>query len=105
MTNKSSDTVRIWKEDCSWGYSSLSFIFKYSNGKVYNAFHSGRGWDSNFPRTHKIPPQGSYIFHVNFADEFWKNAPKPVINYNKPRDLNLKIKAIYEIKADTLKKV
>lgn len=100
MTNYSSDTVRIWEEDCSWGFGGLSFEFEYPSGEIQHVTHFCGAWDSNFPRTQKIPPNSSYIFSVNFMDGFWQNGPKPIVDYSKLKELNIKIKAIYEIKDD-----
>jgi hypothetical protein len=33
-------------------------------------------------------------------DGFWQNGPKPIVDYSKLKELNIKIKAIYEIKED-----
>ncbi len=100
MTNYSSDTVRIWEEDCSWGFGGLSFEFEYPSGEIQHVTHFCGVWDSNFPRTQKIPPNSSYIFSVNFMDGFWQNGPKYIVDYSKLKELNIKIKAIYEIKED-----
>jgi hypothetical protein len=100
MTNYSTDTVRIWEENCSWGFGGLSFEFEYPSGEIQHVTHFCGAWDSNFPRTQKIPPNSSYIFSVNFMDGFWQNGPKPIVDYSKLKELNIKIKAIYEIKED-----
>lgn len=97
LTNNSNDTIRIWDDDCSWGFSGLQFEFELPNKKRISSEHIRYSWDSNYPRCNKIPPNGVFVFHVNFGDSFWTNIPIETSQSKNSNEITIKTKAIYEI--------
>lgn len=97
LTNNSNDTIRIWDDNCSWGFSCLRFEFELPNKKRIHSEHISHSWDSNYPRCNKIPPNELFIFHVNLGDTFWTNLPKESFQHESLEDITIKVKAIYEI--------
>jgi hypothetical protein len=75
IENKSSATLRLWSETCSWGYQNLSFEIADSNGKVFHVTRSERGWEKNFPQWDNVAPGASISKSVNLLDGQWRGLP------------------------------
>src|SRR5258708_190874 len=68
LANNSSNDIRLWKEDCSWGYGALSFKMMDSNGNEWVVGKKPRAWRSNYPRWWLLKPNETLIIDVRFAE-------------------------------------
>ena len=96
ITNVSDQPVRLWREWCSWGYFSLSFVATDEDGKSVAASKKLRGWDKNYPDATIVPPGDHMVFEVTFEDAIWQNSPLP----ERGRSRTVKLRAEYEVKGD-----
>src|SRR5262249_55914435 len=78
LTNVSNQPQRIWREDCSWGYSALSFEFKDESGKAFVAERKPRGWRANMPVYWTLAPHEPLVLDVYLTDAaVWNGFPQP----------------------------
>ena len=97
VANTSSSDIRLWKEDCSWGYGALSFSFRDSGGNEWVARKKPRAWRSNYPRWWLLKPNETLIIDVRFAESsVWDGFKRPA----KDSNLKLAITAMFEIASD-----
>lgn len=97
ISNVSTNEVRLWKEDCSWGYEALSFHITDSAGNQWPAKKKPRAWRSNFPRWWLLKPDETLIIDVNFSDGgVWEGFKRPPKNSS----LKLTLVAAFEIQPD-----
>jgi len=96
ITNVSDQPVRLWREWCSWGYFSLSFVATDEDGKSVTVSKKSRAWKKNFPDATIVPPGDHMVFEVTFEDAIWQNSPLP----EQGRSRTVKLKAAYEVKGD-----
>ncbi len=93
MTNVSKESIRIWKENNSWGYFNLSFRVKDKNGKIFSLKKKPKGWNKNFPDWTIVPPGNHRVFEVMFDDSLWEKSPLP----ERGESAVIKLQALYEI--------
>lgn len=104
LKNNSNDTIRIWQNDCSWGYSNFQVDFEF-DGQQYTSMPLQECWDSNWPRVQLICPKESFITQLKLrpqmkvCDGGWKNSPVLIFKNRKPDkpEDKIKIKARFEI--------
>lgn len=96
VTNVSDRPVRLWREWCSWGYFSLSFVVTGEDGKSVTVSKKPRGWDKNYPDATILPPGDHMVFEVTFDDAIWQNSPLP----ERGRSRAVKLKAEYAVGGD-----
>jgi hypothetical protein len=96
VTNVSKETIRLWKEWCSWGYYNLSFEAREGEGKVKLISKRIPGWEKNFPDWIAIPPGEHLIIDVGLEPSLWKNSPLA----GRSGEATLRLKAIFEIPED-----
>lgn len=97
ISNNSTNTVRFWDEECSWGYDALSFQFSDSAGKRWIAKKVHKGaWDHNFPHWWSLKPTESGVIDVYFADpKIWDG-----FRHATNKLFRVTLSAVYEIPAD-----
>lgn len=104
LKNNSNDTIRIWQNNCSWGYSNFQVDFEL-DGQHYTSMPIQECWDSNWPRVQLICPKESFITQLKLkprikaCDGGWKNSPVFVFKNRKTykTENKIKIKARFEI--------
>ena len=96
VTNVSDRPVRLWREWCSWGYFSLSFVATGEDGKSVAVRKKPRGWDRNYPDATIVNPGDHFIFEVSFDDAIWQDSPLP----EKSRSRTVRLKAEYAVEGD-----
>lgn len=97
ISNTSTNTVRFWDEECSWGYDALSFQFSDTAGNRWIAKKVSKGWDHNFPHWWSLKPTESGVIDVYFAD------PKVWDGFRRATNkmfFTATLSAVYEIRAD-----
>ncbi len=75
--------VTLLSEQCSWGYDALSFEVANPSGKVSTLVRAPKEWYRNFPMPVLIPPGGTVLRPVNFADHTWQGFPAGVAGETK----------------------
>jgi len=93
VTNTGKDTVRLWRETCSWGYPNLSFEVVDQSGTTVRVIKKSRGWEKNVPVWMAIPPGDHLVLEVAFDPTTWQNAPMPRAGQQRVFDM----RAVYEI--------
>jgi len=96
LTNVAKEPIRLWREWCSWGYSTLSFEATDQSGKTVNIMKKPREWNNNYPDWTIIPPGDHMVFDVTLNESIWKNVPLPEAGKSRV----VKLKAIFEIPND-----
>jgi len=92
VTNVGKDTIRLWRESCSWGYSNLSFEAQDEDGTQVMVAKKQREWEKNYPDWMVIPPGDHLVFEVTFDPATWGHAPLP-----KPgQQRTVSLRAVYE---------
>lgn len=95
LRNNRDDTVRLWREWCSWGYYNLSFEFVYADGSKEVGEKNKIYWTRNFPSWMKLQSNESRVIDVDWTDEKkWKGFKR------LGSDELVKVKAIFEISDD-----
>ena len=96
ISNKSLNSVRFWKDWCSWGFYNLAFDIKLNNGKVYYLEKvKNRVWDQNWPDYYIVPPNSYFVISVKFSSGDWESFPDEVKNSD-----TILLNAIYSIPDD-----
>ena len=97
IPNISTNEVRLWKEDCSWGYEALSLQVADAGANQWTAKKRPRPWRSNYPRWWLLKPSETLTIDVYFADsKVWDGFRHPP----KDSSLKLNLSAVYEIQSD-----
>jgi hypothetical protein len=97
VRNVSDQSIRLWTDRYSWGYSNLSFEIVGDDGKMTPVRKKPRGWDKNYPDWLELKPGDTYVLNVNFnVADVWDNPPKA----SGAKPTQLKLRAVYEIEAD-----
>jgi len=101
ISNTSEESVRLWREWCSWGEQMLSFRVTDENGKVTLVKRVPREYTKNYPDWTTIPPGDHMVFEVSFDPGTWLSAPLP----EKGKSRGVKMQAVFEISEDKDTKV
>jgi hypothetical protein len=92
VSNTSEKPVRLWKEFCSWGYTTLSFQVEGQSGKRSVVVKTRRPvWRKNTPDWMTITPGDHMVFNVAFGSQSWQT---------EPLTGEIKLKAVFEISKD-----
>jgi len=92
LTNIGKDTIRLWRESCSWGYFNLSFEVQYPGGKQVLVTRKQRVWEKNYPDWMIIPPGDHLVIEVTFDPNIWQNSPLPAPGQQQ----TVSLRAVYE---------
>jgi hypothetical protein len=68
LTNRSDKPLKIWDDNNSWGYYSLSFLLKDSSGREYSAKRTPANFTRNLPVSLSIQPGRFHVIDVYFGD-------------------------------------
>ena len=96
ITNVSDKPVRIWNDQCSWGYFCLSFEVRAPDGQTRTVKKKHRGWDANAPDSEILPAGDHMVFDVSWYDSTWEGVPA----LTSPAAQFLSMKAVYEVPVD-----
>lgn len=100
IQNKTKSAMNIWAEDCSWGWSNISFEVK-SGSKVLPLNRDEINWKRNFPMPVKLLPGDICVREVNLEDRTW--SWNKVVDFCKDNH-NASITAKLEIASDSSSK-
>jgi len=93
FTNQTERPIRLWDDECQFGWETLSFRAKENDGTTSLMHRPAIGasyWKNKRLKTIVIPPGDTFIWDVNPSR--WAGAPEP--NNEKPVTLT----AVFEIK-------
>jgi hypothetical protein len=89
ISNNSTNEIRLWKEDCSWGYEALSFQITDGEGNHWAAVKKPRAWRGNYPRWWLLKPKETLTIPVDFGNStVWDGFKRP------PKDSKLRLTLI-----------
>lgn len=93
LTNRSNNSIRLWRERCSFGYSNLYFEVTEDGGSTTLVRKQEIPWEKNWPEWITVLPGNSLVLNVTFAPPIWVNPLLP--DRGQIRKMN--IKAVYRI--------
>lgn len=71
--NSSSDEIRLWELENSWGWDSFSFDLRSeSGGQLLTAKRAAREWSKNGPTYFALPAGASRDLHFHLDDGWWE---------------------------------
>ena len=100
IENKTKNAMNIWGEDCSWGWSNISFEIK-AGGKVLPVTRDEINWKRNFPMPLKLLPGDICVREINLEDRTW--SWNKVVDFCKDNQ-HASITAKLEIESDSSSK-
>jgi hypothetical protein len=100
IQNRSKAALNIWAEDCSWGWSNISFEVK-AGSKVLPVKRNEINWKRNFPMPLKLLPGDICVREINLEDRTW--SWNSVVDFCKENQ-NASISAKLEIEGDSSSK-
>lgn len=97
IQNKTKTALNIWAEDCSWGWTNISFEVN-AGEKILSLNREEVNWKRNFPMPLKLLPGDMSVREINLEDRTW--------SWNKVVDFcrenpKASISAKLEIKGDS----
>lgn len=75
ITNTSKSPLRIWKEWCSWGYSTVSLKLTDGQGRIYAVHKKPRDWAKNTPDPLLIKPGAAFVWKICLDPDVWEGLP------------------------------
>jgi hypothetical protein len=75
LVNSSNSDLYIWREWCSWGYSSLSFTITTPDGRSFEVNKKGHFWTMNYPDPYLVRPGRYFVWNVQFSPDEWQGFP------------------------------
>jgi hypothetical protein len=93
MGNPSSQGLRVWEFENSWGWFSTTVYLKdqlTEREKVIR--RAEREWTRNFPSSFIIPAGGERLLRLNLLDGWWELGEEILQFKNKPVSVNVKYK-------------
>jgi len=100
IQNKTKATINVWAEDCSWGWSNISFEVK-AGSKVLPINRAEINWKRNFPMPLKLLPGDMCVREINLEDRTW--SWNRVVDFCKENQ-HASISAKLEIESDSSSK-
>ena len=96
ITNLSECSLGVWREWCSWGYYTVSFEARASDGRKVQFRKKGRAWTRNFPDRWMLAPEESLVRNVVLASDEWSGFEELRIKEGTP----LFLRVVLEVPAD-----
>lgn len=100
IQNKTKAAMNVWAEDCSWGWSNISFEVK-AGSKVLPINRAEINWKRNFPMPLKLLPGDMCVREINLEDRTW--SWNRVVDFCKENQ-HASISAKLEIESDSSSK-
>jgi len=75
LTNRGEQTLRLWKDGCSWGYQNLSFELTDAAGRSIKVTRAERGFEKNVPTWNDLRSGGDLSMDVTLSAPEWRNLP------------------------------
>ena len=100
IQNKTKAAMNVWAEDCSWGWSNISFEVK-AGSKVLPINRAEINWKRNFPMPLKLLPGDMCVREISLEDRTW--SWNKVIDFCKANE-HANISAKLEIESDSSSK-
>jgi hypothetical protein len=92
LTNQGPNTLRIWKDTCSWGYRNLSFELIDASGRQITVTRAERGREKNVPAWNELPSGSSLSTDVTLSKAEWRELP--ALKNGEQRAI--RIRAVYQ---------
>jgi len=97
LTNKTNQSLKVWRQWCSWGYFTLSFTVKQEDGTSFTLERRNGAWTWNYPDETIVHPGKSFVMQVSIA----KNSSGVFGGFpDKFRDGKVMLQAHFTIKED-----
>lgn len=100
VQNKTSAPLKIWGEQCSWGWSNISLEIR-SGEKVLPVQRDEINWKHNAPQPVQLDPGDTIVREIRFEDRTWQW--DKVTEFCK-QNSNAKIFAKLQIDTDSMAK-
>ncbi|CAN5278316.1 hypothetical protein BH10CYA1_BH10CYA1_45870 [soil metagenome] len=71
IQNKTNSSIRIWGENCSWGWGNISFTLR-SRGESLTIDRDEINWKKNAPYVTTIKPGETTEREINLKDKTWR---------------------------------
>ena len=94
LTNRSENPITIYDDMYAWGYYSLEFEAKRSDGKHFTIEKQNASFGENFAEPYTILPNHCYVFRVTFDDNTWSGLED--IYSGASEKMNFEFWAIFE---------
>ena len=92
--NSSSQDIRLWESENSWGWDSISFQLKCVSGENIPVIRrKSRDWTENAPDFFVLPPEESHEMRLNINDGWWEVSE----NFLEWKDRQILVRARYEV--------
>src|SRR5262249_20627942 len=75
VTNAGSESLRLWKDSCSFGYRTLSFEVTDKSGKHSVVTRVERIWEKDFPAWDTLAPGATMTTDVSLTEKDWQGLP------------------------------
>lgn len=98
ITNTSNSNLKIWGENCSWGYCNIAFLAKSGNESVLLT-RNERNWKKNGPVIITLNHGETTSREINLADNSW---PIDKLNDFCKNHKSVKLSATYSIAQELL---
>jgi hypothetical protein len=93
LTNRSNSDLSVWREWCSWGHDSLSFVITEPDGRSFELKKVQGAWSKNYPDSFVVKKNGHFVYFVQFG-RGWQGFPQ---NWKNQK---IKMQAIFKINPD-----
>ena len=94
--NVGPETIRLWKDTCSWGYRNLSFEITQQDGQRFVVTRVERGWEKNVPAWHTLPAGTHLSSDITLNTRDWQGLPRLATGERRP----VAVRALYKSGAD-----
>jgi hypothetical protein len=92
--------IRVWGQQCSWGYEMLSFELRSPDtGAIMSLKRLPRPWYKNIPYTVEISQDRHFVRSAALGDGTWPRLPIPINEIGR-----YWVRAVYEVAADEMTK-
>ena len=81
--NKSSRRVRLWRDDCSWGWATLDVVVLRDKNAYYYRRRLNEGFTRNAPKFETIEPSMSFQKVIDLADGTWISSNELIGGFEK----------------------
>ncbi len=91
--NTGKDATRVWDDDCSWGYVSLSLVARDGAGHAHKLLRQERTWEKNIPRWNELAAGAAFRLEIPFDPEHWPG----LAHLNKAGEQAVTLQAVYAV--------
>jgi hypothetical protein len=73
VRNEGRVPVRLWQEDCSWGYDAMQLRISTADGREHLVKKMPRAWASNVPRFVTLKPDETMVWPIELSSHIWED--------------------------------